>query len=62
VFAGFEVRVGKADEDLAELTLAEEVGEELHGVGTETGGILVGTSRVLGAESPYFLLDVGCDL
>ena len=34
VLSGLEVRIGKADEDLPELSLGEEVGEELHAVGT----------------------------
>ncbi len=38
---GLEVRIGKADEDLAQLCLAEEVREELHRVGPDAGDVLI---------------------
>lgn len=41
VFAGFEVRVGEAEEDFGELGLREEVGEEFHGVAAQGGYVLV---------------------
>lgn len=41
MFAGFEVRVGEAEEDFGELGFVEEVGEEFHGVAAEGGDVLV---------------------
>lgn len=42
MFAGFEVRVGEAEEDFGEAGAGEEVGEEFHGVGAEGGDVGVG--------------------
>ena len=41
MLAGFEMRIGEAKKDLGELAFAEEVWEELHGIGTYTGDVLV---------------------
>ena len=41
VFASLEMRVGEAEEDLAELGFVEEVGEEFHGVGSEAGDVVI---------------------
>ena len=45
MFARFEVRVREAEEDLLKLVLVEEVGEEFHRVGADTGDVLVGCAR-----------------
>lgn len=42
MFALFEMRVRKTQENFAELGFLEEVGQEFHGVGPDAGGILVG--------------------
>lgn len=47
MLSGLEVRVGKADEDLGELGLPEEVGEELHRVCSDAGNVLIHVVRVL---------------
>lgn len=36
------MRIGEAQEDLVELCLSEEVGQELHRVGTQAGDVLEG--------------------
>ena len=41
VLARLEMRIGKADKDLAQLAAPEEVGEELHRVGAEGGDVVV---------------------
>lgn len=41
VLAHFKVRVREADEDLGELVLGEEVGEEFHRVAAECGDVFV---------------------
>lgn len=74
MFAGFEMRVGEAEEEQAEGGAGEEVGEEFHGVGAEGGDVVVcrwggvrgrgvgGGGRgwsVLGAEGVDAVGDVG---
>ncbi|KAF1734085.1 hypothetical protein CRV24_005620 [Beauveria bassiana] len=58
VLAGFKVRVREADEDFAELGFAEKVGQKLHGVGADAGGVLVGLGVLL-TEGVDALLDKG---
>ena len=41
MLAHFKVRVREADEDLGELVLGEEVGEEFHRVAAECGDVFV---------------------
>lgn len=41
VLAHFKVRVWEADENFGELVLAEEVGEEFHGVAADCGNVFV---------------------
>lgn len=41
MLARFEVRVGEAEENFGEGGLGEEVGEEFHGVGAESGDVVV---------------------
>lgn len=38
------MRIGEAQEDLVELSLGEEIGQELHRVGAQAGDILEGLS------------------
>ena len=58
----FEMRVWEAEEDLGKLTFSEEVGEELHRVGPETGDILVTTSaRILIPQCFDAVLNELCD-
>lgn len=42
MFACFEMRVWEAEEEEAEGSAGEEVGEEFHGVGAEGGDVVVG--------------------
>lgn len=49
VFARFEMRVGKTQEDLGELGSVEEVRQEFHRVGSQARYVLVG-GRVLAAQ------------
>lgn len=62
MFAGFEVRVGEAEEEEAEGGAGEEVREEFHGVGAEGGDVVVEGWGVLGAEGVDSVGDVGCYL
>jgi hypothetical protein len=41
VLSGFEVWIGKANENFAQLSLFEEIGEKFHRVGTDASRILV---------------------
>lgn len=41
VLARLEMRIGEANEDFAELVLFEKVGEKLHRVGADAGGVLI---------------------
>lgn len=62
VFPCLEVRVGETDEDLGQLCLFEEVGEELHAVGAEAADVLVPASLlVLNSKGLDALLDVFCN-
>lgn len=38
------MRIGEAQEDLVELSLGEEIGQELHSVCTQAGDVLKGLS------------------
>ncbi len=63
MLARLEVRVGEADEDLAELVLAEEVWEEPHRVGAQARDVLVEPALVvLRAEGTDLVLDKLRDL
>lgn len=57
VLSGFEVRIGEADEDLAELPLLEKVGQKFHRVRSQAGRILVRPALVLLAKSLDLVLD-----
>lgn len=57
MLARLEMGVGKTKEDLLQLGLGEEVGQEFHRVGAEAGEVLVCVcGGVLGAEGFDFLL------
>lgn len=62
MFPRFEVRVGEADEDLAQLSFSEEVRKESHCVGAKAGCILVEATGVLGAQGTYPIGNVGGNL
>ena len=63
VLPGLEMRIRETEEDLRQLGLAEEVGQELHRVGPHAGDVLVETrGRVLGPEGADAVLDEFGDL
>jgi hypothetical protein len=47
VLSGFEVRVGEADEDFADLCLFKEIGKKFHRVGADARRVLVKRTAVL---------------
>lgn len=47
MLSGFEVRVGEADEDFAELCFFEEIGKKFHRVGADARRVLVKRTAVL---------------
>lgn len=53
----FEVRVGKANKDFAQLVLFEEIGQELHGVGADACRVLEHLVVILLPQCPDLLLD-----
>lgn len=53
MFAGFEVRVWEADEDLGELMAGEEVREKFHGVAAEGRDVFEGAGEESGGEAAF---------
>lgn len=63
VLSGFEVRVGEAKKDFRELVLLEEVGQELHGIGSYARSVLIEAILfILRPQSLESFHDVFCDL
>lgn len=52
-----EVRVGKANEDFAQLVLFEEIGQELHGICPDACRVLEHLLVILLPQCPNLLLD-----